>query len=150
MQSHKWVLGVDIVEEHYEYKNLGVFSSTIDDNIEKTQKKVDTIFSSNLDRHKINSLILCLILETGLPNLSLLYGAEVLALTPTLLTKFERCQSWLLKIEDFYVPIFAPNLLLQRLSGLNSIESEIAFRKQFLGRFITEPKMAHFVRSFMS
>ena len=118
MQSRKWVLGVDTVEELYECKNLGVFSSNIGDNIEKTQKKADTIFSSNLDQPKVNPLICVLILETGLPNLSLLYGAEVFALTPTLLMKLERCESWLLKIEDFYVPIFAPNLLLQRLSGL--------------------------------
>ena len=49
----------------------------------------------------------------------------------------------------FFVPKFAPNSLLQRLSGLNSIESEIALRKLlFLGRLITEAKMAQSVRSF--
>ena len=60
-------------------------------------------------------------------------------------------QSWFLKI-IFYVPKLAPNLLLQRLSGLNSIESEIALRKLlFLGRLIKEPKMAQSGRSlFMS
>ena len=108
------------------------------------------IFSSNLDRRKINPLIYVKVWRQAcLP--SLLYGAEVFTLTPTLLTKLERCQSWLLKI-IFYVPKFAPNLLLQRLSGLNSIESEIALRKLlFLGRLITEPKMAQSVRSlFMS
>ena len=42
------------------------------------------------------------------------------------------------------------NLLLQRLSGLNSIESEIALRKLlFLGRLITEPKMVQSVRSLL-
>ena len=82
---------------------------------------------------------------------SLLYGAEVFTLTLTLLTKLERCQSWFLKI-IFYVPKFAPSLLLRRLSGLDSIESEIALRKVlFLGRLITEPKMTESVRSlFMS
>ena len=52
----------------------------------------------------------------------------------------------------FYVPKFAPNLLLQRLSCLNSVETETALGKLlFLGRLITEPEMAKFVRSlFMS
>ena len=55
------MLGDDNVDELYEYKNLGIlktyvgsFSSNIDDNIEKTQKKAGMIFSSNLDRRKIN------------------------------------------------------------------------------------------------
>ena len=52
------------MEELYEYKNLGVlknyvgsFSSNIDDNIDKTRKKVGMIFSSNLDRRKVNPFI---------------------------------------------------------------------------------------------
>ena len=52
------------MEELYEYKNLGVlknyvglFSSNIDDNIDKTRKKVRMIFSSSLDRRKVNPLI---------------------------------------------------------------------------------------------
>ena len=157
MQNRNWVLGDDNVDELYEYKNLGIlknyvgsFSSNIDDNIEKTQKKAGMIFSSNLDRRKINPLVYVKFWKQArLP--SLLYGAEVFTLTPTLLTKLERCQSWFLKI-IFYVPKFAPSSLLQRLSGLNSIESEIALRKLlFLGRLITEPKMAQSVRSlFMS
>ena len=32
------------------------FSSNIDDNIDKTRKKVGMIFSSNLDRRKVNPL----------------------------------------------------------------------------------------------
>ena len=41
-----------------------------------------------------------------------------------------------------YVPEFAPGPLLLKLSGLNSIESEVATKKLlFLGRLITEPKM---------
>ena len=157
MQNRNRVLGDDNVDELYEYKNLGIlknyvgsFSSNIDDNIEKTQKKAGMIFSSNLDRRKINPLVYVKSWKQAcLP--SLLYGAEVFTLTPTLLTKLERCQSWFLKI-IFYVPKFAPSSLLQRLSGLNSIESEIALRKLlFLGRLITEPKMAQSVRSlFMS
>ena len=64
VQSRKWVLGYDNVDELYEYKNLGIlknyvgsFSSNTDDNIQKTQKKAGMIFSSNVDRRKINSLI---------------------------------------------------------------------------------------------
>ena len=136
LQSRNWVLGDDNVDELYEYKNLGIlknyvgsFSSNIDDNIEKTQKKAGMIFSSNLNRRKINPLAYVKFWRQAcLP--SLLYGAEVFTLTPTLLTKLERCQSWFLKI-IFYVPKFAPSSLLQRLSGLNSIESEIALRKLF-------------------
>ena len=108
------------------------------------------IFSSNLDRRKINPLVYVKFWRQAcLP--SLLYGAEVFRLTPTILTKFERCQSWVLK-SIFYVPKFAPNLLLQRLPGLNSIESEIVDSKLlFLGLLFTEPKMAQSVRSlFMS
>ena len=51
MQNRNWVLGDDNVDELYEYKNLGIlknyvgsFSSNIDDNIEKTQKKAGMIF----------------------------------------------------------------------------------------------------------
>ena len=118
MQNRKWVLGDDNVDELYEHKNLGIlknyvgsFSSNIDDNFEKTQKKARMIFSSNLDRRKINPLIYVKFWRQAcLP--SFLYGVEVF--TPTLLTKLERCQSWFLKI-IFYVPKFAPNLLLQRL-----------------------------------
>ena len=108
------------------------------------------IFSSNLDRRKINPPVYVKFWRQAcIP--SLVYGAEAFTLTPTLLTKLERCQSWVLK-SIFYVPKFAPNLLLQRLPGLNSIESEIALNKLiFLGLLITEPKMAQSVRSlFMS
>ena len=148
-------LGGDNVDELYEYKNLevlknyGSFSPNIDDNIEKTQKKAGMIFSSSLDRRKINPLVYVKFWRQAcLP--SLLYGAEVFTLTPTLLTKLKRCQSWSLKI-IFYVPKFAPYLLLQGLSGLNSIESEIVLRKLvFLGRLITESKMAQSVRSLFT
>ena len=81
MQIRKWVLGDDNVDELYEYKNLGIlkscvgsFSSNIDDNIEKTQKKAGMIFSSNLDSHKISPLIYVKFWRQAcLP--SLLYGA---------------------------------------------------------------------------
>ena len=155
VQNQEWVLGGDNVDELYEYKNLevlknyGSFSPNIDDNIEKTQKKAGIIFSSSLDSRKINPLVYVKFWRQAcLP--SLLYGAEVFTLTPTLLTKLKRCQSWSLKI-IFYVPKFAPYLLLQGLSGLNSIESEIALRKLlFLGRLITESKMAQSVRSLFT
>ena len=52
------------MEELYENKNLGVlknyvssFSSNIDDDIDKTSKKVRMIFSSNVDRRKASPLI---------------------------------------------------------------------------------------------
>ena len=47
MNEREWRLGDDIVEELYEYKNVGVlknyigsFSSDVTDNIEKTRKKL--------------------------------------------------------------------------------------------------------------
>ena len=58
MQNRNWVLSDDNVDELYEYKNLGIlrnyvgsFSSNIDDNIEKTQKKAGMIF------HPISTVI---------------------------------------------------------------------------------------------
>ena len=48
----------------------------------------------------------------------------------------------------FYVPEFAPGPLLLNLSGLNSIESELATKELlFLGRLITEPKMTPLVKN---
>ena len=64
LKNREWLLGDTKVEELYEYKNLGVlknyvdsFSSNIDDNIDKTRKKVGMIFSSHLDRRKVSPLI---------------------------------------------------------------------------------------------
>ena len=69
-----------------------------------------------------------------------------LALTLTLLlAKLERCQQWFLS-NIFYAPKFAPNQLLLKLSGLKSIESEIALRRLlFLGRLLSGDKMASVV-----
>ena len=78
---------------------------------------------------------------------TLLYGTELFTLTPSLLTKLERCQHWFLK-NIFYVPKFAPRLLLLLLSGLNSVESEINIRKLlFLVRLLTRENMAPVVRN---
>ena len=66
-----WLLGGTIVDELYEYKNLGVlknyvdsFSSNVEDNIDKTRKKSGLIFASNFDRCKVNPRRLCEDLET--------------------------------------------------------------------------------------
>ena len=140
MKERKWILGNDNVL--YEYKNLGVvknyigsFSSKVEENIDKTRKKQECYFQ----RTWINPLVyIKLWRQTCL--LSLLYGTELFAITPTLLEKFERCQQWFLK-HVFYVPEFAPKRLLLKLSRLNSIESEIALKKLlFLGRLITGQK----------
>ena len=131
MKNRVWLLGDTIVDELYEYKNLGVlknymgsFSSNVEDNIDKTRKKVGLIFASDFDRRKVNPLVyMKLWKQACLP--SLLFGEELWTLTPTLLLKLERCQYWFLK-HIFCVPEFAPDLLLLKLSGLNSIESEVA------------------------
>ena len=153
MKEREWILGDGTVDELYEYNNLGVlknyigsFSSNVEDNIDKTRKKAGMIFSSNFDRRKVNPFIYIKFWsQTCLP--SQLYGSELFTLTSSLLAKFERCQQWFLK-NIFYVPNFAPIRLILKLSGLNSIESEIALRKLFfLGRMITENKLTPTVRN---
>ena len=117
MKEHDWALGDDTVEKLYEYKNLGVlknycgsFASNVSDNIDKTRKKAGTIFSSNVDRRKTNPLIYVKFWRQAcLP--SLLFGAELFTITPSLLLELERCQSWFLK-KLFYVSDFAPRALL--------------------------------------
>ena len=113
MKEREWAIGDDTVEELYEYKNLGVlknycgsFASNVSDNIDRTRKKAGMIFSSNADRCKTNPLIYVKFWRQAfLP--SLLFGAELFSLTPSLLLELERCQSWFLK-KLFYVPDFAP------------------------------------------
>ena len=149
MKNRVWLLGDTIVDELYEYKNLGVLknyagsvSSNVEDNIDKTRKKVGLIFASNCDRRKVNPKLWK---QACLPSLS--FGAVLWTLSPTLLLKLERCQYWLLK-HIFYVPEFVPGPLLLKLSGLNSIESEVATEKLlFLGRLITEPNMAPLIKN---
>ena len=104
------------------------------------------IFSSHLDQRKVNSLIYVKFWRQAC-LLSFLCGAELFTLTPGLLLKLECCQSWFLK-HIFYVPSFTPGPILLKLSGLNSVASEIAIKKLlFLGRLIIEPNMAPTVRN---
>ena len=86
LKNHEWLLGDTKVEELYEYKNLGVlknyvgsFFSNIDDNIDKTRKKVGVLFSSNFDHRKVNSLIYVKFWRQAC-LLMLLYGAELFML----------------------------------------------------------------------
>ena len=149
MKNRVWLLGDTILDELYEYKNLGLLKNYVgsfSSNVDKTPKKVGLIFASNFDRCKVNPLVYVKLWKQAcLP--SLLFGAELWTLTPTLLLKLERCQYWFLK-HIFYVPEFAPGPLLLKLSGLNSIESEVATKKLlFLGRFITEPKMTPLIKN---
>ena len=105
---HSWVLGGESVAELYEYKSLGVVknSTNADDNIDNTRKKTGMLFSSNFDGRKVNPLIYIKFWRQAcLPTL--LYGTELFTLTPTLLTKVERCQQWFVE-NVFYVPKFAP------------------------------------------
>ena len=51
----------------------------------------------------------------------------------------------------FFVPKFAPNLIILQLGGLKSIEPEIDIGKLlFLGRLLTEPKMTSWLKAFFS
>ena len=153
MKERKWILRDGTLDELYEYKTLGVlknyigsFSSNVKDNIDKTRKKARMIFSSNFDRRRVNPFIYIKFWSQAC-LLSLLHGSELFTLTSSLLAKLEQCQQWFLK-NIFYVPKFAPIRLILKLSGLNSIESEIALRKLlFLGRMITENKLTSTVRN---
>ena len=107
MKTREWILSSDTVDELYEYKNLGVlknfigsFSSNVDDNIEKTRNKARMIFSSHLDRRKVNPLIYVMFWRQGcLP--SLLFGAELFKFIPGLLLKLERCQLHISSYENW-------------------------------------------------
>ena len=64
MKERKWILGNDNVKELSEYKNLGVvknyigsFSSNVEENIKKTGKKAEMLFSANFDRRKVYPLV---------------------------------------------------------------------------------------------
>ena len=111
MKTREWILGGDTVDELYEYKSLGVlknyigsFSSNVDDNIEKTRNKAGLIFSSHLDRRKVNPLIYVKFWRQAcLP--SLLFGAELFTLTPELLLKLERCQSCFKNISFMFLAL---------------------------------------------
>ena len=92
LKNREWLLGDTKVEELYEFKNLGVlknfvgsFSSKIDDNIDKTRKKIGMLFSSSFDRRKVNPLIYVKFWRQAC--LTLLYGAELFTRTPTLLLR---------------------------------------------------------------
>ena len=85
MKNRVWLLGDTdtIADELYEYKKLRVlknygdlFYSNVEDNIDKTLKKISLIFASNFDRRKVNPLVyLKLWKQACLP--SLLFGAEL-------------------------------------------------------------------------
>ena len=140
MNEGEWKLDSEEGDDLYEYKNLGVTkncfrssSSDIDDNIEKTRKKARMILSMNFYRYKVNPFIYIKIWQQAcIP--SLLFGTELMSITPSILSKVERCQSWFLK-KAFFVPDYAHSLLLLRLSGLNSIESEIHIRRLYFSAF---------------
>ena len=90
------------------------------------------IFSSHLDRRKVNPLIYVKFWRQAcLP--SLLFAAELFTLTPGLLLKLENCQSWFLK-HIFYVPSITPGPMSLKMSGLNFVASDIAIKScSFLG-----------------
>ena len=87
------MLGDAIVNELYEYKNLGVlknyvnsFTSNVEDNIENT----GMIFSSDFNRRETKPLIYIKFWRQAcLP--SLLFGTELFTLNACQLTKLERC-----------------------------------------------------------
>ena len=117
---------------------VGTLSSNVtDNNIEKTRKKAEMTFSSKPNERKTNPLVYIKFWKQAcLP--SLLFESELFMLTPGLLLKLERCLNGFLKISFMY--FLCTQYTDLKLSGLNSIESEIDVKRLlFLGR---EPKMA--------
>ena len=100
------------------------------------------IFSSNFDYRKANPFIYVKFWRQAcIPFLP--FGTELLSITPSLFQKLELFQSRFLKNVFCFVPDYAPGILLLKLSGLNSIESEVHIKRLLLlGRLITEPKIA--------
>ena len=79
------------------------------------------------DRRKTNPTIyIKLWRKVCLPTL--LYGAELWTLNPSLLIDLERCQVWFLK-NVFHFPKFAHNLFVLKICNMRSIQSEIDYRK---------------------
>ena len=77
------------------------------------------IFLANTDRCKTSPLIYVKQWkQVCLPPL--LFGSKIFSLTPTLLSKLERCQRWFLKI-IFHVPKFASSIFIERLAGVSSV-----------------------------
>ena len=98
MKNRVWLLRDTIVDDElHEYKNLGVLKnyvgsfSNVEDNIQRTCKKVGLIFASNFDHCKVNLLVYTKLWKQAC-LLSLSFGTELWTLTPTLLLKLERCQ----------------------------------------------------------
>ena len=104
MQDRKWFLGESSADELYEYKNLGVtknyvgsFSSSVEDNIEKTRKNAGMLCSANINRRRTSPLVYVKFWRQAcLPTL--LFGSELFTLTSSQLLQLERCQSWFLRI----------------------------------------------------
>ena len=108
--------------------------------LKKTRKKAGMIFSANINRRKTNPLIYVKYWkQVCLP--SLIFGSEIFSLTSTLLSRLEHCQRRFLKIV-FHVPKFASSILIERLGCVNSVESEIEYRKLlFIGRLLSVPNI---------
>ena len=106
------------------------------------------IFLSNVDRRKTNPLIYVKFWRQAcLP--SLLFGLSYLRLLPVCCLSLNAVNPGFLR-NFFICQILPPRALLLRLTELNSIEAEIDMRKLlFLGRLVTEPKMAPSVRNLL-
>ena len=136
MMSMKFNLGLDVVKEKNEYKNLGVTknyanscSGDIDEAIKKARHKGGMILSMGFDRKKKNPLIyIKLWKQTCLP--SLVFGSELWSLTKTDIACLEHCQNWFIR-KVLHLPKFSSHLLLLKISGLISVKNEIAKRKLF-------------------
>ena len=97
--SRNFNLGLDVVKERKEYKNLGVTKSyalscsgDIDEAIKKTRRKGGMILSMGFDRKKVSPpplIYIKLWKQTCLPLL--VFGSEVWSLIKTDIAGLERC-----------------------------------------------------------
>ena len=108
--------------------------------LKKTRKKGGMIFSANIDRRKTNPLIYVKYWKQVCLS-SLSFDSDIFSLILTLLSRLKRCQRWFLKI-IFHVPKFASSIFIETLAGINSVESEIEYRKLlFIGRLLFVPNL---------
>ena len=140
MMSRKFNLGLDVVKERKEYKNLGFTknyadscSGDIEETIKKARRKGGMIHSMGFDRRKVTPpppppIYNKLWKQTCVP--SLVFGSELWSLSKTDIACLERCQNWFIR-KVFNLPKFSSHLLLLKISGLISVENEIAKRKLF-------------------
>ena len=116
---------VKMIKDQIQYRSQSLLNLARD----YFRRKGGMLLFMGFDRKKVNPLIyIKLWKQTCLP--SLVFGSELWSLTKTDIACLERCQNWFIR-KVFHLPKFSNHLLLLKISGLISVENEIAKRKLF-------------------